>query len=68
MQVKFVLLNSYAQEEEEERAGILARLVQLGTELVSLLTLLDSGDTLGYFLCLYLYIYCVNTNVEYSTV
>ena len=46
MQVKFVLLNSYAQEEEEERAGILARLVQLGTELVSLLTLLDSGDTL----------------------
>jgi hypothetical protein len=41
--VKFVLLNSYAQKEEEERAEVLTRLVQLGTQLVSLLTLLDSG-------------------------
>jgi hypothetical protein len=41
--VKFVLLNSYSQEED--KAGVLSRLVQLGSELVSLLTLLDSGQT-----------------------
>jgi hypothetical protein len=38
-----VLLNSYSQEED--KTGVLARLVQLGSELVSLLTLLDSGPT-----------------------
>jgi hypothetical protein len=41
--VKFVLLNSYSQEED--KTGVLSRLVQLGSELVSLLTLLDSGPT-----------------------
>jgi hypothetical protein len=43
IQVKFVLLNSYSQEED--KTGVLSRLVQLGSELVSLLTLLDSGTT-----------------------
>ncbi len=38
-----MLLNSYSQEED--KTGVLSRLVQLGSELVSLLTLLDSGPT-----------------------
>ncbi len=38
-----MLLNSYSQEED--KTGVLSRLVQLGSELVSLLTILDSGPT-----------------------